>query len=252
MLHIHLRFYEELNAFIPQDLRKKRFTHTLKVQTSVKDLIESFNIPHTQVNMILVNSEQAEFGHLINDHDDVSVFPYFHRFDVTNLTKITHPEPQTIRFVVDNHLKNLARDLRMLGLDTIYNESNATSKLIALANSQDRILLTKNRNVLKYNILNYGYYVYAKQKDDQLEEVIMQFKLTDKIRFLSRCLECNTKIKSIEKEKVCDRLPIKVREKHSTFTYCPNCDRIFWKGTHYEMMVQKFEKILGGINEKCK
>jgi len=244
MLHIHLRFYEELNAFIPQDLRKKRFTHTLKVHTSAKDLIESFNVPHTQVNMILVNSEQADFCHIIKDQDDVSVFPYFHRFDIDGITKITHPKPYIIRFITDNHLGKLVLDLRMLGFDTHFNKSITQSELVSCANHQERIVLTKNRNILKRKDLKYGYYIYEDNADEQLAEVILQYDLFDEVNPFSRCLVCNSLMEPINKKLVLDRLPPKVKQKHTTFTYCPTCDKIYWKGTHYKKMKQRIEDIL--------
>ncbi|HEX37823.1 MAG TPA: hypothetical protein ENG70_03060 [Candidatus Cloacimonetes bacterium] len=244
MLHIHLRFYEELNVFIPQEFRKKRFSHTLKVQTSVKDLVESFNVPHTQVDMILVNQKQVDFSHIIKDHDDISVFPYFHRFKIEAISKISHPKPEIIRFIADNHLGNLARDLRMLGLDTLHNERFIHHELVEQANSQERILLTKDRNILKRNDLNFGYYVYANQDADQLAEVVLQFDLADKLSPLSRCLRCNAILEKIDKDKVLDRLPQRVKHTHNSFTYCPHCDKVFWKGTHIDRMTEKLDTIL--------
>ncbi len=244
MRTIHLRCYEELNEFLPKEKRKVQFTHTIPVQTSVKDLIESFNIPHTQVQMILLNGEQEDFSYVVQNNDRISIFPYFHSFDVNSVSKIFHPLPDKIKFLADRHLGTLARYLRMLGIDTTYNENLAGHELVHKANQEECILLTKDHNILKRNELKYGYFVYADDLDSQLKELILQFKLKEHITLFSRCLECNELLHPIEKAKIEHRLPQKVKEGHQNFTICERCDKIYWKGTHYERMKDKIEKIL--------
>lgn len=241
---IHLRFYEELNEFIPEEKRKIRFSHTIPFRTSVKDLIESFNIPHTQVNMIIVNDEQRNFSYLVHDNDRISVYPFFHTFNVSSISKIHQKIPNKIRFIADQHLGKLARNLRMCGLDTEFNKHFHEVELVKRANKEERILLTKDHNILKRNDLSFGYFVYASDPEEQLEEVLLQFKLKNEIHFLSRCLECNALLTPIEKSKVENRLPDKVRALHNEFTYCNQCDKIYWQGTHYQKMKQKINTIL--------
>jgi hypothetical protein len=244
MRTIHLRCYEELNEFLPIKKRKVEFPHSVAVQTSVKDLIESFNIPHTQVQMIMVNGEQQDFSYNIHDNDRVSVYPFFHSFDINSVSKIHHQLPDTIRFLVDQHLGSLARYLRILGIDTAYNEDLSAHELVEKANFEDRILITKNHSILKWNELKFGYFVYADDLASQLKELVLQFKLRDHIFLFSRCLECNTPLNPIEKGQIKHRLPPKVQEKHDSFSHCQHCDKIYWKGTHYQRMQQKIENIL--------
>ena len=244
MRTIHLRCYEELNEFLPSEKRKVQFIHTIPVQTSVKDLIESFNIPHTQVQMILVNGEQEDFSYIVQNNDRISIYPYFHSFNVNSVSKIFHPLPDKIRFLADQHLGMLARYLRMLGIDTDYNANLTGHKLVHKANQEERILLTKDHNILKRNELKYGYFVYADDLDSQLYELILQFKLKEHITLFSRCLECNSLLHPIEKAMIEHRLPQKVKEYHQNFTICTRCDKIYWKGTHYDRMKEKIEKIL--------
>jgi len=244
MRTIHLRFYEELNEFLPTEKRKVTFTHSIPVQTSAKDLIESFNIPHTQVQMILVNGEQKDFSYIVHDYDRISVYPFFHNFDIRSVSKIHHILPESIRFLVDQHLGTLARYLRMFGIDTAYNENLLDHDLAEKANREDRILITRDHSILKRNELKFGYYVYADNLDSQLEELTLQFNLTEYISLFSRCLECNSVLHRVEKAKIEHRLQNKVWEGHDTFTICENYDKIYWKGTHYQRMKQKIENIL--------
>jgi len=244
MKTIHLRFYEELNEFLTTEKRKVTFVHSIPVQTSVKDLIESFNIPHTQVQMILVNEEQKDFSYIVQENDRISIYPYFHNFDITSISKIHHPLPKRMRFFVDQHLGILARYLRMLGIDTEYNDNLSGLELVKKSNRENRILITKDHSILKRNDLKFGYFVYADELDSQLEELVLQFKLKDHISLFSRCLECNSKLYPIDKENIEHRLPQKVKELHDKFTICEKCDKIYWKGTHYQKMKQKIEHIL--------
>jgi len=244
MRTIHLRCYEELNEFLPIEKRKVQFTHTIPVQTSVKDLIESFNIPHTQVQMIMVNGEQKYFSYIVHHNDRISVYPFFHNFDVHSLSKIYHPIPEAIRFIVDQHLGKLARYLRMLGIDTAYNENLSGHEFVEKANHENRILITKDHSILKRNELKFGYFIYADDLDSQLEELVLQFKMKEHILLFSRCLECNSILHPVEKAQIEHRLPKKVREGHDTFTMCEPCDKIYWKGMHYQRMKQKIENIL--------
>jgi len=248
MRTIHLRCYEELNEFLPKEKRKVQFTHTISVQTSVKDLIESFNIPHTQVQMILVNGEQKDFSYIVQENDRISVYPFFHTFDINSVSKISHPLPDEIHFLADQHLGTLARYLRMIGIDTAFNEDISGYELVEKANQQDRILLTKDHNILKRNELKYGYFIYADDLDSQLEELILQFKLKEHLSLFSRCLECNELLQPIEKATIEHRLPKKVREGHESFTICWRCNKIYWKGSHYDRMKDKIENILTRIN----
>ncbi|MDZ7625542.1 MAG: hypothetical protein U5J96_14000 [Ignavibacteriaceae bacterium] len=85
MHKIQIRFYEELNDFLPEEKKKKRFTHQFIDRTSVKDLIESLGVPHTEVDLILVNGKSVNFKYLIDDGDDISVYPVFESFDITDV-----------------------------------------------------------------------------------------------------------------------------------------------------------------------
>jgi hypothetical protein len=98
---VELRFYEELNDFLPRHRRKKSFSHRLRETASVKDVIESLGVPHTEVDVILVNGESVGFGHRLTGGERIAVYPTFERLDVSGLTRL-RPEPlREPRFIVD-------------------------------------------------------------------------------------------------------------------------------------------------------
>src|SRR5215213_10837849 len=120
MAEATLRFYAQLNDFLPYSQRQIRFEHRFKGEPSIKDMIESLGVPHTEVSLVLVNSEPVDFQYHMQPGDRVSVYPTFTEIDISSLAPIRAPLPETVRFVADVHLGRLAAYLRMLGFDTVY------------------------------------------------------------------------------------------------------------------------------------
>jgi len=238
-----LRFYEELNDFLPAHRKKKRFTQTFIDRTSVKDLIESFGVPHTEVDLILVNGKSVNFIYLVNNGDDIAVYPEFELFDVSNLQKLRPKPLRKPKFVLDVHLGTLAKYLRMLGFDSLYNNSYIDEEIVKISLNEKRAILTKDREILKRSEVTRGYWIRKTKAIEQLEEVIQRFNLKNMINEFSRCLVCNSVLKIISKEKIINRLPKKVSEWQNEFYYCKQCDKIFWKGSHHTKMKGIIEKI---------
>jgi len=243
MHKVYLRFYEELNDFLPKEKRKKRFTHNFIDRTSVKDLIESFGIPHTEVDLILVNGKSVNFRYLINDGDDISIYPLFESFDISD---VQHLRPKPLRkpkFVADVHLGRLNRYLRMMGLDVLYKNNFSDNEIVQLSLKERRAILTRDRGILKRNEVTHGYWVRSTKVEEQVKEVIKRFDLQKEIKEFSRCIECNELLKSIKKEIVINQLPPKVATSQNEFYCCPACNKIYWKGTHYLRMIKFIQSI---------
>jgi uncharacterized protein with PIN domain len=240
---VTIRFYEELNDFLPKEKKKKRFSHQFIDRTSVKDLIESFGVPHTEVDMILVNSQSVNFGYLINDGDDISVYPVFESLDISN---VQHLRPRPLRnpkFVADVHLGRLTRYLRMLGIDVCYKNDLNDDDIISLSLKERRAILTKDRGILKRNEVTHGYWIRSIKIEEQVEEVLERFHLHNEIKEFTRCLECNELLKPVAKEKIISQLPPKVARIQNEFYFCPSCKKIFWKGTHYQRMLSFIKRL---------
>src|ERR1035437_1807157 len=245
MRNVYIRFYEELNDFLSVDKRKLRFPYSFKGRVSVKDLIESLGVPHTEIDLILVNTKSVEFNYLVNDKDDISVYPVFESFDIK---EVQHLRPQPLRepkFILDIQLGSLAKYMRLLGFDVTYKNGYRENEIIILSINERRTVLTKDRNLLKRNDVTHGYWIRNKEVIDQLKEVAIRFHLNNLIQPFSRCMKCNTLLKKTEKKNIMERLEENTRNFFDEFFTCPSCNRIYWKGSHYQKMV----KIINAIRE---
>jgi uncharacterized protein with PIN domain len=231
-----IRFYAELNDFLPLDQRQVAFKHSFLGHPAIKDVIESLGVPHTEVALILVDGDSAGFSRQVGDGERASVYPTFGELDLAGLISV-QPEPLTeFRFVLDVHLGRLASYLRMAGFDTIYRNNLTDNELAVISATEKRILLTCDRGLLKRGEVVYGYCVRAEEPVLQLSEELRRFDLFDQIHAFQRCMKCNEILNRVPKETVLDRLPAKVREHYSNFQICPGCGRVYWPGTHYERM----------------
>jgi hypothetical protein len=240
---VTFRFYEELNDFLPADKKKIRFDHYFIDRASVKDMIESLGVPHTEIDMILVNGNSVSFGYIVEDGDDISVYPVFESLDITNIQHLRSKPLREPKFIADAHLGSLARYLRMLGFDVLYKNNITDTEIIEASLNDKRAILTKDRELLKNNKITHGYWIRNEETEEQVKEVITRFDLKNDIREFTRCIECNNILEVIEKEKIKDRLPSKVKQWQNEFRYCKHCDKIYWKGTHYNRMLDIIRKI---------
>jgi uncharacterized protein with PIN domain len=173
---------------------------------------------------------------LVDDGDDISVYPMFESLDITNLQHLRAKPLRKPKFILDVHLGTLAKYMRMLGFDTLYQNNYEDEEIVKISLKEKRTILTKDRGILKRSEVTHGYWIRSSTTMDQLIEVIKRFDLKEQTKELSRCLLCNTLLKETTKEKVLDRLPRKIKELQNKFYYCENCDKIFWKGSHYTKM----------------
>ena len=236
MHKVYLRFYEELNDFLPEEKRKKRFAHRFIDRTSVKDLIESLGVPHTEVDLILVNGNSESFKYLINDGDDVSVYPLFESFDISD---VQHLRPKPLRkpkFVADVHLGRLTRYLRMMGFNVSYKNDYKDDEIVQISLKEKRAILTRGRGILKRNEVSHGHWLRSIKLEEQVKEILERFDLRNEIREFSRCIECNDLLKSVKKETIIKQLPPRVVQAQDEFYECSSCKKIYWKGSHYKHM----------------
>jgi uncharacterized protein len=240
---VTLRFYEELNDFLPEKKKKKRFEHNFIDRTSVKDLIESLGVPHTEIDLILVNSKSVNFKYIINDSDDISVYPVFESLDISD---VQHLRPKPLRnpkFIADVHLGRLARYLRMMGFDVYYKNNLSDDEIVKISSIERRAILTRDIGILKRTEVTHGYFIRGDSVEKQTEEVVNRFDLQKSIKEFTRCLECNTKLTKIKKEKIIRQLPPMVAASQNEFFICPKCQKLFWAGTHHQKMLSLVPKI---------
>ncbi|MBE7550838.1 MAG: Mut7-C ubiquitin/RNAse domain-containing protein [Anaerolineales bacterium] len=239
-----IRFYAELNDFLPPDQRQKTLVYSFELSASVKDVIEALGVPHTEVDLILANGVSVDFTYLVRDGDRISVYPVFEAIDITPLVRVRPRPLRETRFVLDVHLGRLAIYLRMLGFDALYRNDYTDEELAQISSTQGRILLTRDRGLLKRSIVTHGYCVRSTSPPPQLVEVLRRFDLFASLRPFSRCLHCNGLLEAVDKQAISDRLPPKTRQYYDEFRRCQNCDRIYWPGSHFQRMQQFIQSLL--------
>jgi hypothetical protein len=233
---IKIRFFDELNDFLPLRQNNLQLDIELKKPRSVKDLIESIGVPHTEIGHILSNGKAVDFNYPVSNGELIHVYPI--RDEISSLNSpdpfAVHPAVQG--FLLDVHLGRLAAYLRMLGFDCIYRNDYDDSALADISAEQNRILLTCDRRLLMRKKINYGYFVRHRQPRLQLLEIIARFKLHDKLRPFTRCVHCNGITQPVSKQTIEHLLEPKTRKYYDEFYQCSECKKIYWKGSHYQKM----------------
>lgn len=238
------RFYAELNDFLPAEKRRRSFSYFFNGNPSIKDAIEAQGVPHTEVDLIMANGVSVDYSHQLQDEDKISVYPVFESLDISSLVRV-RPEPlRQVKFIVDVHLGQLSTYLRMFGFDTCYKNDFEDDELAQLAHDEGRIVLTKDRGLLKRSIVTHGYCVRASQPREQLVEVLCRFDLLDQLKPFDRCIRCNALLESVPKAEVLELLKPKTRKYYNEFWRCQGCGQIYWKGSHYVRMRRFIDSLM--------
>lgn len=240
------RFYEELNDFLPETRKKIHFSVNYEQKHSVKDAIESLGIPHTEVDLILVNGKSVSFNYHIQSNDKISVYPVFESLDISGVTKLRSKPLRDPSFVLDVHLGKLAKYLRMTGFNTKYENSLDDNDIVNIAGKENRIILTRDIGLLKHKRVTHGYWLRSQQPIDQFIETAKRFDLVSKFKPFHRCTVCNGLIEETTKQSVIRQLKPKTKIFFNEFYKCLSCGKVYWKGSHFEKM-QKLILKLGKI-----
>jgi uncharacterized protein len=227
------RFYEELNDLIAPERRRREFTVPCARAATTKHMIESLGVPHTEVELILLNGASVGFDALLREGDRVAVYPKFEAFDITSLLRVRQQPLRDTRFVADVHLGSLARLLRMMGFDTLHDNGFADGEIARIAAAQSRIVLTRDRDLLKRRSITHGCYVRALRPQQQLREVFERLDLARSARPFTLCPGCNAPLHAVAKALVEQRLPPRACELYHRFSMCEVCGRVFWDGEHW-------------------
>lgn len=238
MVDATFRFYEELNDFLAPERRKREFRVQCARAATTKHMIEALGVPHTEVELILVNGASVGFGHVLRDGDRVAVYPRFEAMDVTPLLRARSDPLRVTRFIADAHLGGLAHLLRMAGFDTLYDNAYDDAELVDIAAREGRIILSRDIDLLKRREVTHGCYVRAIKAEAQFREMVERLDLRRAMRPFTLCLSCNAPLRSVAKDEVLDRLPPRVRATQDRFSTCDVCGRVFWEGSHWRNMTR--------------
>ena len=148
------------------------------------------------------------------------------------------------KFIVDDMLGKLAVRLRMLGFDATYYGDSADSFLLRKSKEENRILLTRDTNLLKIRGAN-AFFITSKILKEQIREVIKRYKLkVSPQNMFARCSVCNEPLMRIPKTSSKSKVPPAVYKLFNEFSYCPKCKKYYWKGTHYEKIIEELKELI--------
>lgn len=238
-----IRAYAELNDFLPRFRRQKSFSYPLTGGNSLKHLIESAGIPHTEVEVILKNGVSVGLDSTVCDGDRISIYPVFESLDVSPLVRL-RPEPlRKTRFVLDVHLGKLALILRLLGFDACFPGDVPDRELARISVEDERILLTRDTMLLKRAAITHGCYIHSQDPEVQAVEVLDRLDLRGSVQTFSRCLQCGARLEAVSKETVLHLLEPLTRKYYQEFSICTECGKVYWKGSHYRPLLDLLDRM---------
>ncbi|RDV14960.1 hypothetical protein DXT99_11780 [Pontibacter diazotrophicus] len=234
-----IEFFGSLNDFPALSGKESKLQYRFAGTPAVKDAIEAIGVPHPEVDVILLNDMPVDFTHPLQAGDKVAVYPAEANRGWPESFSLQANYPAPDRFVLDVHLGKLARALRMLGFDTCYENDYSDKAIAHIAATEERIVLTRDVGLLKHKSIRWGYWLRSQHLEEQLTEVVNYYNLRHKLTPFTRCLACNGSIAQVPKDSVIEQLPPKTKLYFDAFYQCDSCNRVYWKGSHYERM-QRF------------
>ncbi|MGC8770429.1 MAG: Mut7-C RNAse domain-containing protein [Brevinematia bacterium] len=242
MNKVYIRLYGGLNKLVSLKFQNK-VEYDFLLPTTVKDIIESMGIPHTEVSLILLDNHSVGWDTKVKNNSRISFFPFFYSFDVSKLSKV-YVTPKKLKFICDVHLGKLAKYLRILGFDCLYRNNLSDEEIINTGVKEKRIILTMDRGILKNGKVKFGALISNKKLKEQLIELNDRFQIYSKAKILSRCIICNKKLIKVNRKKASERFNYLKDKYYKDFLYCKECKRIYYKGSHYKKMLNFLENLL--------
>ncbi|MEU8533910.1 Mut7-C RNAse domain-containing protein [Streptomyces parvulus] len=231
---IRVEFAPELRLFVPRASPTGTTGATADGVSTLGHLVESLGVPLTEVGTLLVDGREVPRGHVPAGGESVRV------------GAVTHPQRvpgAPLRLLLDIHLGTLARRLRLLGVDTAYRSPDpGDPPLAALSAAERRVMLSRDRGLLRRRELWAGAYVYSTRPEEQLREVLARFR--PELRPWTRCTACNGTLAPATKDEVADQLKGGTERSYDVFARCRDCGRAYWKGAHHEQLEAIVERAL--------
>lgn len=227
-----LRVDDDLRRFLASTRRNDETAEVTAGETdTVGHVVEAAGIPLTEVGRLDVD------GRAVGPRERVPA-------DATIAVHV-RPRPQPLdgpaRLLLDVHLGALARRLRLLGLDVAYRNDATDDELVARAETEDRLLLTRDRGLLRRRALRRAAYVRGDRVDDQVTDVLDRFRLP--LAPFTRCVACGGRLDDVVKSEVMDRLEPGTRRTQDEFSRCVTCERLYWRGAHWDRLRRWVESV---------
>ncbi|WP_133912692.1 Mut7-C RNAse domain-containing protein [Streptomyces sp. NBC_00582] len=231
---IHVEVAPELALFVPH--ARRTGTHPLAVDgvSTLGHVVESLGVPLTEVGTLVVDGREVPVSHVPAHGERVTVRPVARPQQVPGAP---------LRFLLDVHLGTLARRMRLLGVDTAYESTDIGDPALATRSAaEQRVMLSRDRGLLRRRELWAGAYIYSTSPDDQLRDVLDRFR--PDLAPWTRCTACNGLLREATKDEVADQLAHGTHRSYDVFAQCASCGRAYWKGAHHEQLEAIVERAL--------
>lgn len=221
--------------------------YPLTRRASIKDIIEGLGLPHTEVGRIVLNGREQTFLKIALDGEHFEIYPLTSDMVPTKASTLRPTPLAACIFLADINVGRLAGLLRMAGIDAEAVEPEMSNSVtVQRAIDENRILLTRNRDILKQRKLVFGRLVRSENPEHQLREVVALYLLQKRLLPFSRCIACNGLLTEVSKDAIIDRLLPLTKKYYDRFKQCTDCGKIYWRGSHHERIINKLEKIFRG------
>ncbi|MDO0912168.1 Mut7-C RNAse domain-containing protein [Streptomyces sp. DT2A-34] len=231
---IHVELAPELRLFLPNGRRAGAGAVTTDGVSTLGHVVESLGVPLTEVGTLVVDGREVPVAHVPAAGESVTVRP---------VQRPQRVPGAPLRFLLDVHLGTLARRLRLLGVDTAYESTDiGDPALAARSAAEQRVMLSRDRGLLRRRELWAGAFVYSTRPEEQLQDVLDRFR--PELRPWTRCTACNGLLKEATKEEVADQLEGGTQRSYDVFAQCTRCGRAYWKGAHHEQLVAIVQRAL--------
>ncbi|MEN7547155.1 Mut7-C RNAse domain-containing protein [Rapidithrix thailandica] len=236
-------FSGNLNDFLPEESKNVNIPYHFKKHPAVKHAIEAMGVPHIEVDGILVNQCPVKFDYPLQDKDRVQVFPIGSFSTIPQEGHLQAPlKAHEVKFILDVHLSKLNVFLRLAGIDSYYNKDYDDPEIVQLAEIHGRIALTRDKGLLRRKILSRGYWIRSTDPKEQFWEVMHRYNLWSSVQLVHRCVQCNTTLVPIAKERILSLIPAFIYKMYRQFYYCPACQKAYWDGPHFQLVKQLIEE----------
>lgn len=234
---VRIQLHDSLNDLAAKKDKGKVLEYEFHGTARAKDALEAVGVPHTEIGELTIDGRTAMLSDAVKGGETIEAFP-------PEIGAIPANFGHRAKFVADVHLGTLAKYLRMLGFDTLYDNRYEDEEIAVIASGESRIVLTRDKELLKRNEVKAGYWLRSKNPADQLIEVFSRYALYSATKPFTICLECNGTLKPVDKMEVENRLSEKTKRYFDEYAICKTCGKIFWKGSHYENMSRFIKEIV--------
>lgn len=246
-MSIDIRVYAELNDFLRPDERYTVLRRPFRAHQTVKDVLEAVGVPHTEVDLVLVDGHPVDFAHRPETGARITAYPVFETLDIGPVTRVRPHPLREPRFVADINLGGLAKLMRLMGLDVHCPWSSDDATLAGISAAEHRILLTRDRGLLKRRTVTHGVYIRADRPIDQIVELVRRLDLADRLAPFTRCLRCGGLVDMVAKTEVADRLEPLTHRYYDDFRRCRDCGQIYWSGSHRTRLDATVEAVRAAV-----